>query len=279
MKKTLLAVVFFAYASLAGAVRAALMSPDPTGLWYDPDESGWGLSMTQQGDTLFAVLFVYGPDRAPAWYVASSLQLLNDGFGLPGGPNVYGTLYRTSGPWFGGTFDPATVGATPVGSLQVRYADADGKTLSISYEIGDRGVARTLKRQTWRDTRAEVEGRYIGELVMQQPASGCPAVVAPLPQNFVPRFDVAAGGAPGDIHVTWGTGIDTVCSIDGTYAQYGPLGSVSGYLTCGPVGNPGPPVAAQVFGITHNDWSMGAGVRFQSGSCAYAGHIGGVRIP
>jgi len=27
------------------------MSSDPAGLWYDPDEGGWGLGMTQQGDT------------------------------------------------------------------------------------------------------------------------------------------------------------------------------------------------------------------------------------
>ena len=32
---------------------------DLTGLWFDPAESGWGLSLARQGGTTFAVLFVW----------------------------------------------------------------------------------------------------------------------------------------------------------------------------------------------------------------------------
>ena len=50
-----------------------------TDMWFNPAESGWGLNLIHQGDTLFATLFVYGPDGQPRWYVASSLVGGDDG--------------------------------------------------------------------------------------------------------------------------------------------------------------------------------------------------------
>ena len=278
-RRTIATILFCACVAFPRLACAALLSPDPTDLWYDPNESGWGLTLTQQGDTIFAVLFVYGTDRAPQWYVASAVQLRDDGGGAPGGPNIAGTLYRTQGPWFGGTFDPHAVTAANVGTLQMRYDSQDGKTLSVQYDVDGVRATKTLQRQAWRDTRSELFGRYLGQVVMQPPAAGCPAVVATIPQNLAPSFSVASGGAPGDIHIIWGTGIDTACSIDGIYAQEGQLASISGYLTCGPIGSQGPPVPAQVYGISHSDWGMNAGLTAQSGDCTYSGRIGGVRAP
>ncbi|HEX4331685.1 MAG TPA: hypothetical protein VH040_06085, partial [Usitatibacter sp.] len=47
------------------------MNPDPTGLWFSPQESGWGLILTQQGTNIFAALFSYGADGKATWWVAS----------------------------------------------------------------------------------------------------------------------------------------------------------------------------------------------------------------
>ncbi|HEX3096798.1 MAG TPA: hypothetical protein VHQ02_03725 [Usitatibacter sp.] len=33
------------------SVAHAAITPDPTGLWFDPAETGWGLGVAQQGDT------------------------------------------------------------------------------------------------------------------------------------------------------------------------------------------------------------------------------------
>ena len=44
-----------------------------TGLWIDPSESGWGLNLFHQGATVWASLFVYGPDGQPRWYTASDM--------------------------------------------------------------------------------------------------------------------------------------------------------------------------------------------------------------
>ena len=56
-----------------GTVQAAPMTPDPTGMWYDPANPGWGLSVTEQGETLFVALFIYDANHKPAWYVASNV--------------------------------------------------------------------------------------------------------------------------------------------------------------------------------------------------------------
>ncbi len=34
-------------------------------LWWNPNESGWGLSLSHHGDSLFAVWYTYGPDNRP----------------------------------------------------------------------------------------------------------------------------------------------------------------------------------------------------------------------
>src|SRR5213080_2378936 len=90
--------------ALAAPAAAAGMSPDPTGLWWVPEESGWGLSLVQQQDSVFAVVFVYDDARRPVWYVATARD---SGAHLdPTGEEIFaGTLYRASGPWFGGGFD------------------------------------------------------------------------------------------------------------------------------------------------------------------------------
>lgn len=207
------------------------------------------------------------------------MQLNNDNFGTTAGPTVAGPLYRTSGPYFALPFDPHAVTSANVGTLSMGYGTPDGKALSVGYTINGTSVRKTLVRQTWRDTRGELFGRYLGELVMDLATTGCGPVVMTLPQNLAPSFSVAAGGAPGDIHIAWGTGIDTLCSIDGTYAQDGSLASIAGFLTCGPVGAPGTPIRAQVYGIHHDAWGMTAGVTFDNGACHYTGHLGGVRLP
>lgn len=49
---------------------------DVTGLWYNPNESGWGMNVIQQSSTLFITMFVYGTDGRPTWYVASDTRLV-----------------------------------------------------------------------------------------------------------------------------------------------------------------------------------------------------------
>jgi len=63
---------------------------DHTGHWYDPSQSGWGFTVTEQGDVLGAVLYTYDAAGEPTWVA---------GFNRGTAPRV--ELFATTGscPW------------------------------------------------------------------------------------------------------------------------------------------------------------------------------------
>ncbi len=70
---------------------------------------------------MFATLFVYDTTTAPHWYVASDLEPGTSG-SRPTGP---GTLFSTTGPYFGATsFNPANVTNTVVGTMTINFTSA-----------------------------------------------------------------------------------------------------------------------------------------------------------
>jgi hypothetical protein len=102
--------------------------------WNSPpgSESGWGISLTHQGDIVYAVWFTYDANREPLWLASIARKT---------GPGTYGgPLYRYRGPSFDATpFDPSSVVATSVGSATLAFQDGnDGR---FSYTID--GVSRT----------------------------------------------------------------------------------------------------------------------------------------
>jgi len=103
-------------------------------LWWVADgvESGWGLTVTHQGDAIFAVWFTYDVDGTPMWLSATAAK---------SEPGVYGgTLYRTTGPAFGAVpFDPANVVRTPVGTMTLTFAN--GNAGLFAYSVN--GVTQT----------------------------------------------------------------------------------------------------------------------------------------
>ncbi len=65
--------------------------------WAAPagSESGWGINLTHQGDTIFASWFTYDTDGTPLWLVATAPKTTSGTY--------TGTLYRTTGPGFNAT--------------------------------------------------------------------------------------------------------------------------------------------------------------------------------
>ena len=110
-------------------------------LWWNPAENGWGLNLTQHGDTMFATLFVYGSDGSPQWYVMSS------GARVPGNfLSFSGTLYRTTGPAFNAS--PWTAAqAASVGAMRLDFSD--GKTAKLTYDVNGVQVVKNVTRQVF----------------------------------------------------------------------------------------------------------------------------------
>jgi hypothetical protein len=289
--KLVLVATLLATASLAKDAVGSTTA-DPTGLWYDPAESGWGLSIAKQGDVAFAVLFVYDPAKQPTWYVASSMHVGVQFAPTPGASATFyqGTLYRTSGPWFGGTFDPATVTMTDVGRMELD-TNADG-TLQLAYVIDGTVHVKTVRRTTWDSNLALLTGgKPVGESVTYAGAptitsmspDTCPVLNLGGPADAMPtRFSVSASPFGSNrAFVGWGTGIDTACIIEGAYTQSGQLGSISGHLRCGPIGT-GTPSATDpqvdITDIVASEHGFAGGFTYQANGCTYTGHIGGARL-
>ena len=112
---------------------------DYTDLWWNPAESGWGISITHHvNNNLLLVWFTYDATGHPEWVVAQGGQ-------WTGSSTWTGTMYRTSGPPSGGKFDPALVQATPIGQATLSFPDADNGTLK--YVMDGRSGAKSLTRQ------------------------------------------------------------------------------------------------------------------------------------
>jgi hypothetical protein len=106
-------------------------------LWWNPAQSGWGLAVAHQGDTLFAVLFTYDDQHRAIWLVGSDLRLRSDG-------TYSGELYRTTGPAFGtAAWRPAS--ATAVGGITLEFTD--GQSGVLDFTADGRAMRTPIQRQ------------------------------------------------------------------------------------------------------------------------------------
>jgi YVTN family beta-propeller protein len=123
--------------------RLGAPSPDAnfTDLWWNSAESGWGLAVTQQFDTMFLAWYVYDDNGRPFWYVASNCAVNATKNGCTG------TLYRMSGPpgpVANPAFDSTRVSATAVGNVTLSFTDYNTGMLSytVNGSSGSKAIAR-----------------------------------------------------------------------------------------------------------------------------------------
>ena len=110
--------------------------------WWNAAESGWGINLTQQGDTMFASLFTYGLDGSGLWLVMTSGKRQPDGA-------FSGDLYRTTGPAFNAQpFPPiGSADVTRVGTM--RLAFTNGETGTLQYSVDGTTVTKAITRQVF----------------------------------------------------------------------------------------------------------------------------------
>jgi hypothetical protein len=202
-----------------------------TDWWWDPQQSGWGVNIGQQHDTVFLAVFVYGTDGTPRWYSGAAVR---DGPGNASGfPVFQGTLYESTGPWFGGFFDPARVGSRVVGT--VTFSPSSPYHAQLAYSVDGVNVSRRIERFTWR--HVPVAGTYYGTLLLRR--DGC-ATGVPVGQTESIEMRVTetvdAGGVTGEASIVLiESGVQT-CTLAGSYRQWGSLYQVETDALC--VGTP-----------------------------------------
>jgi hypothetical protein len=110
-------------------------------MWWNPSESGWGLSISQQHGALFVVWYTYRADGTPAWYVMPD--------GRWSGGTWAGTLYRTTyapTPFMGRRFDPGAVTPVPVGTMSIAFSGTNAATMRYTVDgvSGTKAISRQV---------------------------------------------------------------------------------------------------------------------------------------
>ena len=129
---------FLAVALAAAALPAAAQSvpaANYSDIWFNPSESGWGVTFTQHSDNAVeAVWYTYDPRAAdpnstgnfkPLWIV------------MPGGtwtsPTQFtGDVYVTLGTPFSQAWNPSALGVSKVGTFTFNFSSASAATFQYN---------------------------------------------------------------------------------------------------------------------------------------------------
>lgn len=214
-----------------------------TDLWWNPAESGWGVTMTQDyNGPIFATFFVYAANGSATWV---SALLTAD----PTSEVYSGTLVETSGgaPLNTQSFNPATVQRSDVGTATFTALDVANGTLAYTYRGAS--VVKQITRQSLYtlDTsfnvsflditasgtafRAIVESRNNGQCAINNPANTTSDTTYRLFPTAVSGNSISLNIGQCDSDATCVIS-NPYCTLTGTVNQSGRVLNVPGTLNC-----------------------------------------------
>jgi len=112
-------------------------------LWWNAEQSGWGLNIVQHASgNLFVTWFAYGSDGRPTWYV------------VPGGRWVLdrvfqGPVYRTRGPVVADSFDPSAVQRTLAGTATLQFSSTSPDAGAMTMQLEGLTFGSPITRQPY----------------------------------------------------------------------------------------------------------------------------------
>ena len=119
---------------------------DYSGMWWNPNESGWGLSLTQgPSNALFGAWFVYGSGNQPEWFTLQGGQWTSS-------TRWTGSVYRTTGPFFAGpVFDPRLVLVQAAGTATLDFTQVAGAEdrATFTYTVNGVTATKTISRMAF----------------------------------------------------------------------------------------------------------------------------------
>lgn len=261
---------------ISAVAQAAPFGPDPTGLWFSPSEPGWGMSINQQGETMFIVLYTHDANQQPTWFVASAVR----GTGAilsPGGEVHAGPLYRATAPPFGATFPPNAMTVAAVGTVSLWTGGSSPvRQLVVHYVINGVTTSKLVQLQTWGTNRIVAQGGYLGNATVSRFLNpSCP------PEPDVPFTSFSIEPIAGE-RVRWAFGPGVViqglagCEAEGEWFQDGQLARVTAPLRCGLTSAP-TLGTIELSQIAVNGNGLIANFLVTRGTCFYSGRIAGAR--
>jgi len=201
---------------LAGFTFPALAT-DYSDMWFLPTESGWGVNFTQNANVLFMTFFLYDQNGKPTWYVAISYQNPDGSFS--------GTLYSTTGTYFGSPWGGDTV--TAAGTASFTPVNAYQGTLNYTLSAGPT-VTKSIVRQSL--VAIDLTGNYTGG------QAGGYSNCSDASQNglYKDTFDLQVTQSAGVLTLIFSyNGLGESCTFSGALVQNGQLFTVpSASYTC-----------------------------------------------
>ena len=198
---------------------ANTFTTDLTDLWWNPNESGWGVNATHQREIVFLSFFVYGSDNRPTFFTATATYTGQTGSGAV----VFsGPMYQTTGPWFGSSFNPNSVSVREVGTATfTAFVDA----ATMNYSVDGISVTKALTRQTFRNN--DLTGNYAG--VFREASASCSN---PANNGTVESIvGVTISNTATTLAITTNEN-SSICNYSGNYRQTGRMGSSTGTYSC-----------------------------------------------
>jgi hypothetical protein len=265
--RTLRMVALALVAVLSFPVSATTTVTDYEDIWYNSpaeSQSGWGVNIAQQGEVLFATLFVFGSDNTPRWYVAT-LQGAGDNITFHGDLLSVGTGTFLAAPW-AGIANIQTVGT-------MTFAFNSATTGTMTYSVNGTTVTKSIVRQSWNSD--VLTGTYMGGVSGFGATCGAGGRVR-VPGTLTVTHTPPAIAMTLDFNAAPNSGR---CTYQGTYSQTGSVGSIGGGsyhcdvngISNAVTGN----FTADEIRATRNGW-IGR-ITVVSPQCNYAGYIGGVK--
>ena len=190
---------------------------DPSDLWWNPGESGWGMQVVSEGDVSFATLFVYDPGGLPTFYTAS--------LSLVAAPTWSGDLYRSTGPHFGAAqFNPTLVSLRKVGTLTFTRTTSDAAILQ--YTVDGVAVRKDVSRQLLRYDN--YSGTYT--TIVYLVASHCSDSADNRAQTD--SYVITINQTGNTMTLSGGFAHRAACTYSGGYIQAGRIGALGAGYVC-----------------------------------------------
>jgi hypothetical protein len=173
-----LCAAFVAALAVSGAAIAAPQAKHG-GLWFNPDESGWGVAVDQQGDTIFAVLLTYGITGQPTWFQMPNMTPTLNLFAQEKDVRQ-GGIYRarSNAPTVDGTIFSSDVDVSFLGGSGLIFDTQDASQSAF-----------------WYDIEGALSYKKIAPLVFGESTDTCDTAEAPNYQGL--WWNAPAGSEPG----------------------------------------------------------------------------------
>ncbi|MBL8524319.1 MAG: hypothetical protein JNN20_11565 [Betaproteobacteria bacterium] len=235
-------------------------------LWWNPNESGWGIQIVQQADTLFLTWFIYNNAGQPTWVVSDGVTRVSSS------PNVVyrGRVVAATGTFFGA---PTWGGITPrVAGTEVTLTFTDARTGTLTYTVDGTTVTKPITRQNL--VPIDMRGTYYGGLLRGSGCANQGVNTTTYSVTHTPTQSPTTGAITGPIEIVEVGGV--LCRFTGTTTQFGSIIEASGTYTCAGDGTTGTWTGREG---TAGESTFSFKLALQSGSGTCPATIGGFKSP